>query len=169
MEYNICSKESQRILYQQEQGQRNNTHQPAGILSIRASPMPSWVWIGQALAHPGSWDHWNQSTQESTWVAEAKELLRKDPFRPSSLARRQSWDPEIWAPSLPEESLLPGRALTSGLKRWIWAPEFWASSLQEESLPAETALTAGTQERVGLQGVLTEANRITGGTSRIQR
>ena len=32
-------------------------------------------------------------------------------------------------------------------------------------MPAESALTTGTQESVGLPGVLTEANRITGGTS----
>jgi hypothetical protein len=48
-------------------------------------------------------------------------------------------------------------------------PDFCAPSLQEESLPAESALTTGTQERVGLPGVLTEANIITGGTSSSQR
>jgi hypothetical protein len=42
-------------------------------------------------------------------------------------------------------------------------------SLQEESLPVESALTTETQERVGLPGVLTEANRITGGKSFSQR
>jgi hypothetical protein len=36
-------------------------------------------------------------------------------------------------------------------------------------LPAESALNTGTQERVGLLGVLTEANRIKGGISSIQR
>jgi hypothetical protein len=36
-------------------------------------------------------------------------------------------------------------------------------------LPAERALTTGTQERVGLPGVLIEANRITEGTSSNQR
>jgi hypothetical protein len=41
--------------------------------------------------------------------------------------------------------------------------------VQEESFPAETALTTGTQERTGLPGVLTEANRITGGKSSSQR
>jgi hypothetical protein len=34
--------------------------------------------------------------------------------------------------------------------------------LAEESLPAESALTTGTQVMLGLPGVLTEANRITG-------
>ena len=47
----------------------------------------------------------------------------------------------------------------------IRAPEFWTPALQEESLPAERSLTTGTQVTVGLTGVLTEANRMTGGTS----
>jgi hypothetical protein len=74
------------------------------------------------------------------WVAEATELLGQGHFGPSSSARKQSWVPELWAPSLPEESL-----------------------------PAESALTTGTQERVGLPGMLIEANRITWGTSSSQR
>jgi hypothetical protein len=36
-------------------------------------------------------------------------------------------------------------------------------------LPAESTLNTGIQERVGLPGVLKEANRITGGTSSSQR
>ena len=36
-------------------------------------------------------------------------------------------------------------------------------------MPAESAPTTGTQERVGLLGVQTESNRITGGTSSTQR
>ena len=40
-----------------------------------------------------------------------------------------------------------------------------APSLQEESLPAESTLTPENQERAGLPGLLTEANRITGGIS----
>jgi hypothetical protein len=59
--------------------------------------------------------------------------------------------------------------LTSGLRKWIRAPDCWTPALQEESLPAESALTTGTQVRVGLPGVLTEANRITGGSSSSQR
>jgi hypothetical protein len=39
-----------------------------------------------------------------------------------------------------------------------------APFLQEESLPAEWTLTTETQERAGLPGLVTEANRITGGT-----
>ena len=48
-------------------------------------------------------------------------------------------------------------------------PDICAPSLQEESLPAESPLKTETLERVGLPGVLTEANRITGGTSSSQR
>jgi hypothetical protein len=35
-------------------------------------------------------------------------------------------------------------------------------------LPAESTLTTETQERVGFPGVLTEVNRITGGTNKLQ-
>ena len=41
-------------------------------------------------------------------------------------------------------------------------PDIYAPSLQEESLPAENTLTTETQERSGIPGLLTEANRITG-------
>jgi hypothetical protein len=59
--------------------------------------------------------------------------------------------------------------MTLGLRRWIRAPDFWTPALQEESLPAESALTTETQVRVGLPGVLTEANRIKGGSGSSQR
>ena len=42
-------------------------------------------------------------------------------------------------------------------------------SLQEESLPTDSVLTTETQEIVGLPRVLTEAKRITGGTSSSQK
>jgi hypothetical protein len=61
-------------------------------------------------------------------------------FRPSSSARIQAWMPDLCIPSL-----------------------------QEESLPTESTLTTETQERGRLPGLLTEANRITGGTSSNQR
>jgi hypothetical protein len=55
------------------------------------------------------------------------------------------------------------------IQRWIGAPDCRTPALQEERLPAETALTNGTQVRVGLPGVLTEANRITGESSSNRR
>jgi hypothetical protein len=57
---------------------------------------------------------------------------------------------------------------TSPARRQNWAPDLCAPSLQEESLPEESTLTTETQERVGLPGVLTETNRITGETSSTQ-
>ena len=48
-------------------------------------------------------------------------------------------------------------------------PDICAHSLQEESLPAESTLTTEAQERAGLPGLMTGANRITGGTSSNQR
>jgi hypothetical protein len=83
---------------------------------------------------------WGWSAQEISRVTEATELLGQGPFRPSSSARRQSWSSALWAPSPPEESL-----------------------------PTGSALTPGTQERAGLPGMLTEANRLTGGTRSSQR
>jgi hypothetical protein len=62
-------------------------------------------------------------TPESTWAIEATELLGQGPLRPSSLARRHSWDPDPWAHTLPEESQPTGRILTPELRRWIRAPD----------------------------------------------
>jgi hypothetical protein len=72
----------------------------------------------------------------------ATDILGQGPYEPSSSARGQSS-----------------------------APNLCVASLQEVSFHAESALTTGThsQETVGLTGVLTEANRITGGTSCSQR
>jgi hypothetical protein len=64
-----------------------------------------------------------------------------------------------------EESQPTGRVLSPELRRWIKAPDCWTPALQEESLPVESVLTTGTQVRFGLPEVLTEANRITGGSS----
>jgi hypothetical protein len=58
-----------------------------------------------------------QSIQDSMQSIEATELVGQGPFRPSSSARWQSWDPYLWEPSLPKESCSPETALTPGL-RW---------------------------------------------------
>jgi hypothetical protein len=44
-----------------------------------------------------------------------------------------------------------------------------APSMQGESLSAESTLSTASQERAGLPGLLTEANRIIGGTRSNQR
>jgi hypothetical protein len=50
---------------------------------------------------------------------------------------------------------------TTSARRQVQTPDIWAPSLQEESLPAESTLTTGTQERANLPGMLIEANIIT--------
>jgi hypothetical protein len=58
---------------------------------------------------------------------------------------------------------------TTSARRQVQTPDIWAPSLQEESLPAESAPTTETQERASLPGLLIEVNRITRGTSSNQR
>ena len=48
-------------------------------------------------------------------------------------------------------------------------PDICVPSPKEESLPSESTLTTETQERARLPDLLTDANRITGGTSSNQR
>jgi hypothetical protein len=62
-----------------------------------------------------------------------------------------------------------GKWNTTSARRQIQMPDIWAPSLQEESLPAESALTTETQERASLPGLLIETNRITRRTSSNQR
>jgi hypothetical protein len=111
-----------------------------------AQPSSVWTRPRVSIAPEDSPCYRNPSTPrtswspESKWTTEATELLGQGPVIPSSLGRRESWDPKPWALSLPEESRPTGRALTPG-----------------------------TQVRVGLPGVMTEAKRVTGGSSFSQR
>jgi hypothetical protein len=75
----------------------------------------------------------DQSAQECTLAAEATELHRQGPFGPSSSARRQSWDPDIWAPSPPKEIQPPGWVLTPGLR---WEP-LLVSPVFQRPVPTE--------------------------------
>jgi hypothetical protein len=72
------------------------------------------------------------------------------------LQRQHIWDRPCFGPS-------------SSARRQVWTPDICAPSLQEESLPSESTLNTESQERAWLPGLLTEANRITGGTSSKQR
>jgi hypothetical protein len=117
---------------------------PAGTGTKEPRPNRGWdpVWSGPALS-PSVWTQLRVSrapedsphcmtssttgtsgSLESMWMTEATELLGQSPFRAPSSARRQSWDPDLWAPSLPEESHPTGKDLTPGLRRWIRDPDF---------------------------------------------
>ena len=82
----------------------------------------------------------DQSIQVSVQTAEATHLLGQALFRAFIFTQEEGLNADLCAPSL-----------------------------QEESLPEESTLTTETQERAGLPGLLTEANRITGGASSNQR
>jgi hypothetical protein len=69
----------------------------------------------------------------------------------------------------PHELRTSGDWNTTSARRQVRRPDIWAPSLQEESLPAETVLTTETQERASLSVLLIEANRIRRGTSSNQR
>jgi hypothetical protein len=51
--------------------------------------------------------------------------------------------------------------ITTSARRQVRTPNIWAPSLQEESLPAKSTLNIETQERANLTGLLIEANIIT--------
>jgi hypothetical protein len=126
---------------------------------------PNW----QALAKPGSWDHWEHSTQNNTWAAKSNRDSWSGALRAFILQEEEELRPRPLGTFIARGELASRKDSAPGPRRGIWAPEFWSPSLQEEGLPAQSALTTGTQERVGLSGVLTKANRITGGTSSSQR
>jgi hypothetical protein len=48
--------------------------------------------------------------------------------------------------------------ITTSARRQVQTPDIWAPSLQEESLPAESTLNTETQERTSLPGLLIEVN-----------
>jgi hypothetical protein len=50
---------------------------------------------------------------------------------------------------------------TTSARRHVRTPDIWVPSLQEESLPAENTLPTETKERASLPGLLIEANRVT--------
>ena len=130
---------------------------------------------------------WGGSVQESTGHRNnsASETWS---YRLSSSARRWSWSSVLCVPSLPEESLPPGSALTPGLR---WDHHFLSSvSLRlghtVESMPQKQQsfwdrvllpayILSQEVELIlsdlctSLPGVLTQAYRLTGGTSYSQR
>jgi hypothetical protein len=84
----------------------------------------------------------SQVTQENTQATEAAELLGQGPFGPSSSAQRQSCGPDLCAPSLPEKSRHPGRAMTlSSSEITILYP----GSLRDQSMQESEWTTEATE------------------------
>ena len=65
-----------------------------------------------------------------------------------------------------EATYILGQAL---FRAFIYSQEAGLNARPHCTLPAESTLTTENQERAGLPGLLTETNRITGGTSSRQR
>jgi hypothetical protein len=61
----------------------------------------------------------------------------------------------------PRDLRTSGEWNTISARRQVQTPDIWAPSLQEESLPAESSLTTETKERASLPGLLIGANIIT--------
>ena len=61
----------------------------------------------------------------------------------------------------PQDLRTSGEWNTTSARRQVRTPDVWAPSLQEESLWVESTLTTETQERAFLQDLLIEANIIT--------
>ena len=61
----------------------------------------------------------------------------------------------------PQDPKTSGELNRTSARRQVKIPDIWAPSLQEESLPAENTLTTETKERASLPGLFIEANRVT--------
>jgi hypothetical protein len=60
----------------------------------------------------------------------------------------------------PRDLRTSGEWNTTSARRQVRTPDIWEPSLQEESLPAESALSTETQERASFPGLLREVNII---------
>jgi hypothetical protein len=74
---------------------------------------------------------------------------------------RESSDTTRSPQDSPRDHRTSGEWITNSAMRQFRTPDIWAPSLQEESLPAESTLNTETQERASLSGLLIEANIIT--------
>jgi hypothetical protein len=59
---------------------------------------------------------------------------------------------------MPQNLKTSGEWITTSAGRQVQTPDIWAPSLQEESLQAESTLNTETQERASSPGLLIEAN-----------
>jgi hypothetical protein len=96
-------------------------------------------------------------------------LLKMGPSSTRSPWSRSQQTPTRSLEDSPCDCRTSGEWNTTSARRQVRTPDIWAPSLKEESLPAESTLTTETQERSSLPGLLIEANRITRGTSSNQR
>ena len=80
---------------------------------------------------------------------------------PGCLAHGVSRHPQGTTQDSPRDPKTSGEWNTTSARRQVRTPDIWVPSLQEESLPAENTLPTETKERTTLPGLLIEANRVT--------
>jgi hypothetical protein len=88
---------------------------------------------------------------------------------PGFLTRRVSGHTQGPPQDPPQDLKTYGEWYTTSARRQVQIPDIWAPSLQEESLPAESILTTETKDRASLPGLLIDDNIITWGKSSNQR
>jgi hypothetical protein len=80
---------------------------------------------------------------------------------PGCLASGVSRHPQEPTQDSPWDPKTSGEWNKTSARRQVRTPDIWAPSLQEESLPAENTLPTESKERASLPGLLIEANRVT--------
>jgi hypothetical protein len=85
----------------------------------------------------------------------------RSPQAPGCLASRVSRHPQGPTQDSPRDPKTFGEWNTTSARRQVKTPDIWAPSLQEESLPAGNTLTTEYKKKASLPGLLIEANRVT--------
>jgi hypothetical protein len=80
---------------------------------------------------------------------------------PGYLASRVSRHPQGPTQDSTRDPTTSSEWNTTSARSPVRTPDIWVPSLQEESLPAENTLPTETKERATLPGLLIEANRVT--------
>ena len=81
------------------------------------------------------------------------------------LASGVAWHPQGPTQDSPRDPKTSSEWNTTSAKSPVRTPDIWVPSLQEESFPAENTLPTETKESATLPGLLIEANRVTWSTS----
>jgi hypothetical protein len=99
----------------------------------------------QTLAYSEYWSHWDQSMQESSWAAEATDILWQGLFSPSFSARRQNCN---------RRSYLQRLLWPLGHRRELVSQECWQrlKNHRRNKLQPQTARTSNTRDYQMVKG-----------------
>jgi hypothetical protein len=116
----------------------------------------------QRLPQCNHTDHETSLTREAddqglTWGTSPFHSTRARECLASGVSRH----PQGPTQDTPRDPKTSGEWNTTSARRQDRTPDIWVPSLQEESLTAENTLSTETKERASLPGLLIEANRVT--------